>query len=552
MKSKRIFDFALGSSAALFALLGLGCSSLWNSDSEKSLVPDTAGTSPNYWCSWLTQNATLDGVGKAADKLKFAGDQGAASARENIGDSQIFAQGGWIDDFAPIRKDMYFVFDDGWDVRPGINPATEGYLFGSLEVDEAKFPSCADKSPAERLKKLNEKVKARGWRGAGIWVAAQCARKSGGETVTAQAEREYWKQRVLWSKYAGVEYWKVDWGTHGSDVAFRKMFTDLGREYYPDLIIEHTMPRGPVNALYFNSERGKFEGRGNMFNDGENLLGGVRGVLAFSDTVRIYDTISPIGVASAFDRTAWHLVEGEKSGGGGIVNAEDDLYFGAALGCSLGVMRTARAKPSLSDEIETRRLRMTEVVRAVRWQRIAPAFGLDKSKTLISENRLEDDWTFRDGETWWKEAWGRNLRQNAPAAIVRNLPLPQVSSAEGDLPFVAASMHPNGSIAIAFVPRLKVGRGLYCPKAQVRLDTPDATGRKIGIFGDFDSLTVNVGKKPARVLAQDLASDTPRDISAECSYSDGKLTVFGKTAQSLCKPTTPSDKSAPAIVLSVE
>ncbi|MFR6032320.1 MAG: hypothetical protein ACLUKN_03530 [Bacilli bacterium] len=109
-------------------------------------------------------------------------------------------------------------------------------------------------------------------------------------------------------------------------------------------------------------------------------------------------------------------------------------------------------------QVARRRFKSAEVVRAVRWSRIAPAFPLDKSKTVFSEERLEDDWTFSEGQTWWRDAWGRKLVQSAPAVVARNLPLPKVSPEGADAPFVLASRHPHGPIAVSVMPRIKAKR----------------------------------------------------------------------------------------------
>lgn len=104
------------------ALFCLGCRS---SGSAESLVPAEAGESPNAWCTWATQNLSLVPGSAAGDgKILFAGDQGAASARENIGDCAVFSEGGWVDGWDAVRGDLTFLFDDGWDVKPNIDGST--------------------------------------------------------------------------------------------------------------------------------------------------------------------------------------------------------------------------------------------------------------------------------------------------------------------------------------------------------------------------------------------------------------------------------------------
>lgn len=60
-------------------------------------------------------------------------------------------------------------------------------------------------------------------------------------------------------------------------------------------------------------------------------------------------------------------------------------------------------------------------------------------------------------------------------------------------------------------------------------------------------------KKPSRILAQDLASDSSEDVSDECEWSDGTLTIPGSLSDRLCAKTRESDdESMPAIVLLAE
>ncbi len=47
---------------------------------------------------------------------------------------------------------------------------------------------------------------------------------------------------------------------------------------------------------------------------------------------------------------------------------------------------------------------MDEVMRAVRWQRLAPAFGAGQTTTVLSDAILKDTWAFKKGDSWaaWK------------------------------------------------------------------------------------------------------------------------------------------------------
>lgn len=66
------------------------------------------------------------------------------------------------------------------------------------------------------------------------------------------------------------------------------------------------------------------------------------------------------------------------------------------------------------------------------------------------------------------------------------------------------------------------------------------------------SVSFKMAAKPKLVLAQDLMSDTPVDITADYAYSDGVLTIFGSVAKMLCSGQPKGDISASAIVFKAE
>ena len=187
---------------------------------------------PNYYCTWTTQNYGREDVEIEENIAVFEGDQGAKSARQFINEKTIFARGGMINQFDKIRKELYFVFDDGWDVPYNVHPDSKYHMFGSLELNVERFPTLIG-TPAERLKALNNLVKSFGWRGAGLWVAAQetSEGKDKDSELLSRAELEkYWRERAKWTNFAGIEYWKVDWGKRSGDPEFRRMLTRVARE----------------------------------------------------------------------------------------------------------------------------------------------------------------------------------------------------------------------------------------------------------------------------------------------------------------------------------
>ena len=172
----------------------------------------------SYYCTWLAQNflASETGEKRAAVRPEFTGDQGANCARDKVNERTVFGKGGMAQ--VNAREDLYLVLDDGWDVPFDFDPYVHKDYFGSLEVNEQRFP-CAKGSPAERLKILNERAKGLGWKGIGIWVAAQKCGKDNNSPFS-EADKEYWRERILWCKQAGVTYWKVDWNTTMRFVSF--------------------------------------------------------------------------------------------------------------------------------------------------------------------------------------------------------------------------------------------------------------------------------------------------------------------------------------------
>jgi hypothetical protein len=68
--------------------------------------------------------------------------------------------------------------------------------------------------------------------------------------------------------------------------------------------------------------------------------------------------------------------------------------------------------------------RKDEVVRALRWQRVAPPYGAGIGSFKMDEEIFTGDWQYKPGQTWYSESVGQLARQGAPARISRNLPLP--------------------------------------------------------------------------------------------------------------------------------
>jgi hypothetical protein len=195
---------------------------------------------------------------------------------------------------------------------------------------------------------------------------------------------------------------------------------------------------------------------------------------------------------------------------------------------------------------------MDEVVRAVRWQRIAPPFSAGLGSVKLSDEILTDSWVFARGETWQKELIGATVRQGAPACLSRNIGLPEVK-ASSDKPFVFATRFHNGAVAIAAQERTQVGDAWHMPACHVTLEVSDAPG-PFGVFGHFDSLTLVLDRsfEGKRIIAQDLAGDQAFDISNEVQAQGRRLQIPGNVIRKVgLHNGTAGDLSAPGLVIAI-
>ncbi len=467
----------------------------------QNLVPTTANTSPDYFCTWNIQGYYSSYATSAAQK-------------DAVEESQLFGQGrnqNWLGQYAKVRGDLYFLMDEGWDLPDE-----------QVMVLPGRFPSYAAAPQPENFKKLSDAVKQSGWRGLGLWMRAD------------KKTDDFWTERLRWMQSSGVAYWKVDYGDNSRDEAWRRHLTELGRQTAPDLTIETAM---------------------------------IPHAITFADTYRTYDVDALLSVPQTLGRVANQLQFKAEPPARGLVNCEDEVYLGAALGCSYGVMRHSFAGnlPSGRQDFVfpplTRDLKhcTDEVIRAIRWHRIAPAFAVGANPVAISSEQLTDNWLFQKDESW-RLAAGQQLSETAPAAVTRGLPLPDVTLASGTVkPFVVASRNPNGAVAVA-----TLGRTL-CPNPTERQwitgDVADVTlqvgqnSGPIGVFGRYHSLTLIFDKPMTkhRVIAQDLASDIPQDITRLVRATGNKVTIPGAVIDRIGRSAaTPGDKSDPGLVLVIQ
>lgn len=481
------------------------------SQTTVSLVPEAPSKAPDYFCTWNIQGYVCS--------FKSTEDFRVAMNEQNMLGGEKYQN--WVSLYPQIQKDLLFVMDDSWDI-PLAEKSKKGPSLGLVELSQERFPSFTG-NPTERLKKLVDTVKAKGWKGLGGWICAQEAPIAGKvDTVS------YWTERLKAANEAGFAYWKVDWGKKSRNQEWRKMLTQLGRTYAPDLVIEHAFNEKPIE---------------------------------FSDTYRTYDVENVIAQPLTIQRVADLLKYKAQGGAKGIINCEDEPYIAAGLGCAIGVMRypfagklpdntTDYAFPSAGRNIKQR---IDEVIRGVRWHRIAEPFGVGSTTYSVDSEILKDYWVLGERETWNKaHKTGDTLRVSAPARVSRGLPLAKVMGSPLNQPFVLSSMYPNGAVAIA-----TIGRGLNHEYITARVNVEqniNSIESPIGIFGDYESLTLILPEKikasDYQVLGQDLAGDTPIDILKEISISKNRINLSGDLIRKVgLSAASKGDLSDPGLVI---
>ena len=512
-----------------------------------NLIPDTPGKTPNYWCTWGIQNYSLTEVANMASWT------GPAS---NLNECLLFDDPGWAARyFDKVRGDLYLLFDAGWDVPVGIDGDKERWRFSPFLPDPARFPSCTG-APAEQLRKLDELCKQAGWRGAGLWSAPQIPGEGrDGFTAHPATAEGYWRERAHWTHEAGIEYWKIDTGHHGGSAEYRRMLTRLARQEAPGLVLEHAPVSGPFNdvAVPWSDTLAANACR---YRSPDGVLQRALDFLAFSDILRTYDASAHLSIATTLDRVAQLFTEGKvEPGTRGLVNCEDEVYLAAALGCTTGILRHPLWLPRPGSDYDPAQFhrRIDEVTRAVRWQRLAPAFGVKEAATILDDRVLFDKWLFREGDCWAWWVAGQEIIQGAPARVARGMPLPAVLT-EGEPPFVVSSRHPNGAVAVATLTRTLTGEGIFLPLSDVTIEV-GAGKASTGIFGRYRSLTLNLAAPlgSRRVWAQDLAGEEAINITDKISATEKRIVLTGELIDQIgLSAAMLGDLSYPGLVVKIE
>lgn len=489
---------------------------------DLNYVPDTVNTTPDYYCTWQTQlYATCDG--KPEGQRRIISEKGLFDNEKPYG---------WAYFYEKARRDLYLVMDDSWDVP--LNGDSSYY--GSLILNGEKFPEAVSgtKSNAEALKNLTDRVKKIGWKGLGGWVCAQESNRCG-EFGSAE---EYWTEKIKEAEKSGFAYWKVDWGSKAGNCEYRKMLTEKAAEIAPELTVEHAL---------------------------------IPEIIPDADVFRTYDVPAimsiPMTMEKLCDIFAMNLQDGS---GAGIVNCEDEVYIAAAGGFSMGIMRhpytgaftDGNADMSFPDIHRNLKSKMFEIVRAVRWHRIAPTFGVCEGDVAVDDTLLTDTWEFADKnseiEAWWfgnkliaDSMDGDTVIKSAPAQIARNCaPAEVLPDENGNVPYIISAKNPNGAFSVATLGRT-LGRIYEIPKCRVSVDSGNAD--IIAIFGEYKSITIKTDFDEIKtVYMQDLAGDTAYDIGDEITEENGKITISGEIIKKIGTEAQPADDtSEPGVLIKI-
>ena len=519
------------------------------------------GRPATYWCTWATQAATL-ARNRASGLLKFPDDLGVPGTRDNLNEEILFGPKGWSDYLPEHRQDMFLLLDDGWDVPYGATGNGDGIrAFGSLVLDRARFPlPGAGDANRDRLRELARRIEDKGWKGLGIWVACQASGERNGDPLPEDALKEDLRRKLDESAYAGVRYWKVDWGIRCGDVRYRRLMSEMKESLYPELVIEHC--RCSSNALNGQAvlnmdveDGSRYVGRtGRIFGEPsyDSAARYCKEILSFADVFRTYDSGYPLTTATMLERAAWTLQIADKSSSRVVVNTEDEPLIAAGLGLELGMMRSPCMPNVKIMNIRPLQRCIAEDMRCVAWQQVAPPFGSDTAiKTLHSDESIREEWHFARGAwfTGYKEV---TCFQVAPARIARGLPLPEVEGTDGEAPYVVGSRHPNGALAFAALPLLDPVKLSWTPKATVRFNAALEAGVPVCVFGRFGSLVLNDRTEGGRIVARDILGGDAVDLTAQCRRENGKVVLPGDALAKIgASQNPPGDDSEPGALVEV-
>jgi hypothetical protein len=532
----------------LLVFLLFGCT---RKEENINLVPREPSTASNYWCTWYWQNYLIL-KGQEVTNPDAGTVYTNPAAREHMTEKNIFGENGMASIMLPkTRSDYYFVIDHGWQDK-----SIPENTFFTLIMDTLDFPRYAHLSPKERLNQMNIDIKALGWKGLGLWVRGN------------PSEEEI-RKFVEWSKYAGVEYWKID----GGDIEYYYA-SKIKNEIYPELTLEHITGTGPVNpkwdipglSLYpsvYNREEAVSQKLEASLNPATEKVEKSLDVIKNTDVFRTYDAAPLLVSTTTMQRIHDILVEtAGNSEYKAFLNIQDDCNIAAALGLLVAVKRHPMKTPRMYNgkdfhlQISGERhvdKRLNEMDRLALWQRIAPPMPAGYGTYQFSKHNLVDSIVFQESDTWFKPTHGKIVRQSAPAIMARNIVLPEVYHKEL-APYVMASKFPNGAIAIATEGRVTPNQSWIHPNADIKLKDVEIN-KPIGIFGHYESLTLQFAQNLPQgisIYAQDLLSKKAIDITQKVAIDDKRIKIAGHLIDEIgTMENDTNDISVPGMVIKI-
>ena len=163
---------------------------------------------------------------------------------------------------------------------------------------------------------------------------------------------------------------------------------------------------------------------------------------------------------------------------------------------------------------------------------------------------LHDGWLYAHDESWVRHEEGDIVPAEAPARVSRGMALPKVGSTDPERPFTLASAYPDGNVAVATIGR-SLGRKYVLKSVPVEINV-GSKDAKVGVFGEYETLTLVYPSALGRVkvLAQDLAGDTPVDITSRVRVEGERIVLPGDVLHEIgLMAATPGDLSDPGLVL---
>ena len=504
-----------------------------------NLVPAEPGESANYWCTWYWQNYLIL-KGEPVTNPDPATVYSNQAARDELTEASIFGEQGMARIMLPMtRGDYYFLIDHGWQDK-----SIKEHTFFTFIMDTLDFPRYAHLEAKDRIRLMNEDIKALGWKGLGLWFRGH-------------PEKEDIERFVKWSRYAGIEYWKID----GGDTQYFYA-ANIKEKIYPELQLEYVTGAGPLTPMWGEAGRSFYPSGYNLDCDAVRSKQALK-IIEKADVFRTYDAAPLLVSTTTLQRVhdILSLTAGDKRFTA-MLNIQDDCNIAAALGLLVAVKRHPMKTPRMYQgkdyhlQIAGDRhveIRLNEMDRLARWQRIAPPMPAGYGTYNSSGNYLIDSIRFEKNDTWLKAAHGKMVRQSAPAILARNIALPKVK-ANGDVPYVMASKFPNGEVCIATEGRVRPDQSWFHPRVDITLSELDLH-KPIGIFGHYKTLSLEFEQEipgEGKIYAQDLLSPHASEITDRVSVSGSIVKIPGELIDDIgTRENDDGDISVPGLVLKI-